>query len=80
MALYYFDIHNKKFSTVDVDGLECADRDAVSAEALRLLCTVAKDDPLEHMHSHLGAVVRNANNHVVLTATVSLSTTWVGEA
>ena len=80
LARYYFDVHNKKFSSVDDEGQECADRDAVSAAALRLLCMIAKDAPLEHMHSQLGSVVRDENNHVVLTATVSLSTTWVGEA
>lgn len=77
---FFFDVHNTKFSSVDEDGLECADRDAVSFEALRLLCTIAKDDPLHHLHSQLGAIVRDENNHVVLTATVSLITTWVSDA
>lgn len=80
MTRYYFDVHNKKFSSVDDEGMACANREAVSTQALRLLCMIAKDSPLEHMHSQLGAVVRNEDNHVVLTATVSLSTTWVGEA
>lgn len=80
MARYYFDVHNKRFSSIDDEGLECADRDAVSTEALRLLCMIAKDNPLDHMHSQLAAIVRDDKNHVVLTATVNLSATWVGEA
>lgn len=77
MSRYFFDVYNTKFSTVDDVGQDCADRDAVSSEALRLLCSIAKDDPLLHLHSRLGAIVRDTNHHVVLTATVSLSTTWL---
>lgn len=80
MARYFFDIHNRRFSSHDEDGQECADQDAVSEHALRILCDVARVDPLEHRHSQLGVIVRDAANHVVLTATVTLSTTWVGEA
>ncbi|WP_373321998.1 DUF6894 family protein [Methylobacterium dankookense] len=80
MARYFFDIHNSRFSALDEFGLECADQDAVSAEALRQLCTIAKDEPLSHLHGTLGAIVRNYEHHVVLTATVSLSITWVDGA
>ncbi len=80
MARYFFDVHDKKFSSIDDEGKECADRDEVSAVALALLCAIAKDDPLGHLDNQLGAVVRGTNHHVVLTATVSLSTTWVGDA
>ena len=80
MARYFFDVHNKKFASVDDEGRECADRNEVSTEALRVLCAIAQDEPLEHLHSQLGAIVRDEANHVVLTATVSLSTTWVGDA
>ena len=80
MARYFFDVHNTKYSSVDDTGRDCADRDEVSIEALRLLCAIAQDDPLHHLHHQLGAVVRDADNHVVLTATVSLSTMWVGDA
>jgi len=80
LARYFFDIHNKKFSSRDERGHECADRDAVSEHALRLLCDVARDRPLEHMHSHLGSTVRDEGGYVVLTATASLSTTWVNGA
>ena len=80
MARYFFDIHNKRFASIDEDGEECADRDAVSTHALQILCDIARADPLGHRHSQLGAIVRNEANHVVMTATVTLSTTWVGEA
>ncbi|WP_409566225.1 DUF6894 family protein [Methylobacterium sp. J-070] len=79
MAHYFFDIHDTRFSSVDEDGQECRDRDAVSEHALSILCAVARDKPLDHLHSQLGATVRDVENHVVLTATVSLSITWVGE-
>lgn len=80
MSHYFFDIHNSTFSSKDDVGLDCVDRDQVNAHALRLLCMIAKDDPLQHMHSHLGAIVRDMGNHVVATATLSLSATWVSEA
>ena len=80
MARYFFDIHNTRFSTVDADGHECADRDVVGEHALRILCDIARDKPLEHRHGQLGAVVRDEADHVVLTATVILSTTGGGEA
>lgn len=80
MARYFFDIHNTKFSSRDERGHECGYRDAVSEHALRLLCDVARDRPLEHMSGHLGTTVRDMGGHVVLTATVSLSTTWVNAA
>lgn len=80
MARYFFDVHDTTISATDDAGRECADRDEVSAEALRLLCAIAKDDPLQHLHSNLGSIVRDANNHVVLTATLSMSATWVADA
>jgi uncharacterized protein DUF6894 len=80
LARYFFDIHNTKFSSRDERGQQCADQDAVSEHALRLLCDVARDRPLEHMHSQLGSTVRDETGHVVLTATASLSTTWVNGA
>ena len=80
MKKYFFDVHNTRFTSVDDDGRECADQDEVGAEALRVLCAIAQDDPLQHLNGRLGAVVRDADNHVVLTATVSLSTLWVGDA
>ena len=80
MARFYFDVHNKKLSTIDDEGIECADRDAVQREALRLLCLIAHDDPLAHMHSQLGAIARDEANRIVLAATVSMTTTWVGGA
>lgn len=80
MPLYFFDVHNTRFSTIDDEGRECGDRTAVGAHALTILCAIAQDKPLDHLHSQLGAIVRDADNHVVQTATVSLSTTWVGEA
>ncbi|MER2265683.1 DUF6894 family protein, partial [Methylobacterium oxalidis] len=64
----------------DTRGQECVGPDAVSEYALRLLCDVARERPLEHMHSRLGATVRDESDDVVLTATVSLSTTWLDAA
>ncbi|AWN43278.1 DUF6894 family protein [Methylobacterium durans] len=80
MARYFFDIHNSKFSSRDTRGQECVGPDAVSEYALRLLCDVARERPLEHMHSRLGATVRDESDDVVLTATVSMSTTWLDAA
>ncbi|MDR7039741.1 hypothetical protein J2X36_004519 [Methylobacterium sp. BE186] len=80
MARYFFDLHNSKFSSRDTRGHDCASRDAVSEYALRLLCDVARERPLEHMHSRLGATVRGESDDVVLTATVSMSTTWLDAA
>ncbi|WP_407530879.1 DUF6894 family protein [Methylobacterium oryzisoli] len=80
MARYFIDVHNSIFSSFDDLGRECTDPDAVSTEALRILCNIAQEEPLQHMHSRLGAIVRDENGHVVLTANVTLSTTWVGEA
>lgn len=80
MARYFFDVHNSKFSARDEDGQECADRDAVSAEALRQLCVIAKDDPLLHMHGTIGVIVRDEHDHVALTASLVLTAVWVGDA
>ena len=80
MARYYFDVHNTKFSSRDERGQECGYRDAVSEHALRMLCDVARDRPLEHMYGHLGTTVRDGSGHVVLTATLSFATTWVNGA
>lgn len=80
MALYFFDVHNSQFSARDEDGKECANRDSISAEALRQLCVIAKDDPLLHMSGTIGAVVRDEHDHVVLTANLVMAVVWVGDA
>ncbi|WP_336491979.1 DUF6894 family protein [Methylobacterium nigriterrae] len=80
MPRYFFDVHNQEFSTRDDAGRDCADRERVSEIALQVLCDIAREKPLKHMHSRLGAIVRDESGEVVLTATVNLSTTWVGDA
>ena len=35
MARYYFDVHAPRLSACDSEGVECADRAAISDEALR---------------------------------------------
>lgn len=80
MARYFFDIHNTRFSSVDEEGQDCHDRDAVSEHALKILCAIARDRPLDHLNGQLGATVRDGADHVVLTANVALSVTWVAKA
>ena len=80
MARYFFDIHNTRFSSIDEDGHECSDRDAISEQALKILCDIAREKPLEHLNGQLGVTVRDGADHVVLTASVTLSVTWVAKA
>ena len=86
MARYFFDFHDAQFSTRDHDGTECADRDAVSSEALRALCEIAADHPERYAGTKLRVAVRDATDRPVLTASINLMTAWhvddarIGEA
>ncbi|WP_336492722.1 DUF6894 family protein [Methylobacterium nigriterrae] len=80
MSRYFFDVHDHEFSSHDDHGRECASPDRVREIALQVLCDIAREQPLKHMHSRLGAIVRDESGEVMLTATVNLATTWVGDA
>ncbi|WP_237481236.1 DUF6894 family protein [Lichenibacterium dinghuense] len=80
MAHYFFDIHSRTLHTTDEDGQECVDRDEVGRYALRVLCDIARDDPLLMRGGELASAVRDATDHVVMTATLNLSTIWKSEA
>jgi len=76
MARYFFDIHDAQISVRDDEGVECADRGAVSAEALRALCEIAADHPDRYVGGKLRATVRDAKDRAVLTASISLTAAW----
>ena len=48
----------------------------MSAEALKALCQIAEDHPERYADQGLNVVVRDTTNRSILTATLSLSTSW----
>jgi hypothetical protein len=76
MARYFFDVHDLCLSIHDHEGVECRDRDSVSAEAMKALCEIAEDQPDRYDGRALNIVVRDDANRAVLTATLNLSTSW----
>jgi hypothetical protein len=76
MTRYFFDIHDAQLSVRDDEGVECADRNAVSAEALRALCQIAEDHPDRYVGGKLRTTVRDAKGRTVLTASISLTAAW----
>ena len=79
MARYFFDVHDPRLSACDAEGVECADRAAVSEEALRALCEIAFDQPQRYLHQKLRIIVRDSADRVVLTAALGLTATWHAE-
>ncbi|GEP05145.1 DUF6894 family protein [Methylobacterium oxalidis] len=79
MARYFFDVHDSQVTTLDEYGAECADRAAVSDEALRVLCEIAGDWPQRHLHHGLRVTVRDTNGHIVHAAAIHLSAQWLDE-
>jgi hypothetical protein len=76
MGLYFFDFHDAQLTTRDEVGTECADREAVSAEALLALCQIAEDYPDRYVDGTLRVAVRDASDRIVLTASINLSAAW----
>jgi hypothetical protein len=76
MARYFFDIDDAQFSVRDDHGVDCADHDAVSSEALRALCEIAGDHPERYVSGKLRTTVRDAKDRTVLTASISLTAAW----
>ncbi|HEV7440043.1 MAG TPA: hypothetical protein VGN94_10540 [Methylobacterium sp.] len=76
MARYFFDVHDLKLSACDHEGTDCADRKAVSDEALRALCQIAGDQPERYVSQKLRVVVRDAADQIVMTAALDLSAAW----
>ena len=76
MARYFFDFHDAQLSTRDHEGTECADRKAVSSEALRALCEIAAEHPERYTGGTLCVAVRDATDRPVLTASIDLTAAW----
>lgn len=80
MARYFFDVHDPRLTVCASEGVECADRAAISDEALRALCEIAADQPQCYLDRKLRVVVRDSADRVVLTAALGLSAAWHAEA
>lgn len=76
MARYFVDFYDAQLTTHDEEGTECADREAVSAEALRALCQIAEDHPERYVDGTLRVSVRDASDRTLLTASINLSAAW----
>ena len=76
MARYFFDFYDSQMSARDDEGTECADREAVSKEALRALCQIAEDHPDRYVGGKIHITVRDANDRAVLTASINLTAAW----
>jgi hypothetical protein len=76
LARYFFDFHDVQLTTRDEEGTECADREAVTAEALLALCQIAEDHPDRYVDGKLRVIVRDASDRTVLTASINLSAAW----
>ena len=76
MARYFFDFYDAQLSTRDEEGTECADREAVSSEALRALCKLAEDHPDRYVGQGLRVAVRDNRERTVFTASLNLLAAW----
>ncbi|WP_336489184.1 DUF6894 family protein [Methylobacterium nigriterrae] len=76
MARYFFDVHDPRLSAYDGEGVDCADRAAISDEALRALCEIAADQPQRYVGQKLRIIVRDDEDRVVMTASLGLTTAW----
>lgn len=77
MPRYFFDIHNGT-STRDEDGTECADLDAVRAQAMRTLPDIARDDiPKDGDRRTFTCLVTDEDGHPVYSATLNYTGLWL---
>jgi hypothetical protein len=73
MPLYFFDLDDGEFVHDEV-GVECPDFDAVRREAKRALPALAQEIlPEDGDHRTMRAIVRNENDDIVYTATLTFS-------
>ncbi len=69
MPRYFFDVYEPEASTVDIDGLQLSDVEAVRAEAGRVLGDIIRDCRLPVDAHQLIVRVRDDEGTPVLTAT-----------
>jgi len=76
MAQYFFDFYDGQLAARDDLGTECADRQALSTEALKALCQIAEDRPDRYVGQGLRVTVRDSHERTVLTASLNLTAAW----
>lgn len=77
MPRYFFDIHDERFVSQDIDGVLCADQRTVGTMAHSILAEIAADDPLHAGQAQLYANVRDEAGCVVYTAALSFTGSWL---
>jgi len=80
MPRYFFDIHDGHHLIRDAIGIECSHPDDIRSEVLSTLPAIARDViPKDGQRQALMALVRNASNLTVYTATMTIAELWLGE-
>ena len=77
MPRYFFDVHDERSASHDIDGILCADQRTVGTTAHRILAEIAADDPLYGGQAKLCASVRDEAGCVVYTAALSFTGSWL---
>lgn len=77
MPRYFFDVHDERATSQDIDGTLCADLHTVGATAHRILAEIAAHDPPRVGQMKLHASVRDEAGCVVYTAALSLTGSWL---
>lgn len=77
MPRFFFDIHDERTTSHDTDGTVCADEQAASATANRILAEIAADEPLRMGQMKLFTTVRDEAGRVFYTAALNLTGGWL---
>ncbi|GEP06799.1 DUF6894 family protein [Methylobacterium oxalidis] len=77
MPRYFFDVGDERSTDHDAEGTICADEQAVSTTAKRILTDIAADEPLQAGQTKLFATVRDEAGRVVYTAALNITGSWL---
>lgn len=80
MALFFFDIDDGKYSTIDPEGMEFADREAARHAAVAALAGIARDELPNGENCSFKAVIRDSAGRAIFEARLEFTSRWFQES
>ena len=79
MSRYFVDTKNGDFVSVDKDGQEFATRERISAEALRALADISRDEAPDGDQNVTSVKVKGEDGRPVFYATLTMLSVWLDD-
>ncbi|TPM95027.1 MULTISPECIES: hypothetical protein [unclassified Mesorhizobium] len=78
MNRYFFDVYNNEGAVLDQEGQLFMSAEVARAEAMRILCDVARDEISDQAFAKLVVRMRSSAGSLIFEGSLVLTSRWIG--